>query len=58
MAPKHEYSKHPHDDHGNFRIRDETLNKWVGDGNGRHIRTNERVADQFIKELEERTDNA
>lgn len=52
------YQKFPHGDKGNYRIRDYEGNdgqgKWVSDGNGRQIRTNEESADDLIEKLEER----
>lgn len=51
------YQKFPHDDKGNYRIRDYQENKWVTDGNGRQYRTNSARIDELIEELEERTDN-
>ena len=53
----HKYSKHPADDRGNFRVRDETIGKWVSDGNGRQIRRNESDMDDIIDILEERTED-
>lgn len=55
---KHKYSKEPHDDKGNFRIRDETIGKYVTNGVGRQVRRYEHEVDDIIEELEERTDNA
>lgn len=58
MGIRHKYSKEPADDKGNFKIRDETLDKWVTDGNGRQYRTNEKDTDNIISELEERTEGS
>lgn len=54
---KHKYSKEPHDDKGNFRIRDETIGKYVTNGVGRQVRRYEHEVDDIIQELEERTDD-
>lgn len=56
MAAKHKYSKEPYDDKGSYRIRDETIGKWVGNGVGRQIRRYEHEVDDIIEELEERTE--
>lgn len=50
----HNYSKHPHN-RGNFRIRDETIGKWVTNGVGRQLRHGEEEIDETIEILEERT---
>jgi hypothetical protein len=50
------YQKFPHDDKGNYRIRDYENNKWLTDANGRQYRTNSDRTDEIIEELEERTD--
>lgn len=52
---KHKYSKEPYDDKGNYRIRDETIGKWVTNGVGRQVRRYEEEVDGIIGELEERT---
>lgn len=52
---KHKYSKEPYDDKGNYRIRDETINKWVTNGVGRQVRRYESEVDDIIEELQERT---
>lgn len=56
MGRKHDYSKHQSDDKGNHRIRDNTINKWVMDGNGRQIRKYEDDVDEIIEILEDRTE--
>jgi hypothetical protein len=55
--PKHDYSKEPYDDKGNYRIRDNTIGKWVTNGVGRQVRRYENEVDDIIEELEERTDD-
>lgn len=56
MSAKHKYSKEPYDDKGNYRIRDETIGKWVTNGVGRQVRRYEDDVDEIIEILEERTE--
>lgn len=51
----HKYSKHQHNDTTNYRIRDETVGKWVTNGVGRQIRQYGPEVDDIIEELEDRT---
>jgi hypothetical protein len=51
----HKYSKHQYQDTTNYRIRDETSDKWVTNGVGRQVRQYGPETDDIIEELKERT---
>lgn len=53
----HKYTKHQHNDTNNYRIRDETIGKWVTNGVGRQVRQYGPETDEIIETLEERTKN-